>query len=298
VLFIFLMVSQSCAGGITGKVTPSVHESDGTVSSPGRFADHTVIDQFESIDSSSIQDASQIKLLVKHASTGGRISQVGLDFLQGTRDQEGGPSPYPLYKYDRRNWNWQEWRYDGLNRQRNLLERVIDKVAGENAMSRIKMKEFTPDVDLAYQDYDMMGMKFCYLDWKGLNWKYYTDMMLRLEAKYSETRFFWTTAALQHTWDAPESPAGAYQSISSFNEKIREYARTHQKPLYDIADIESHLDDGSLCTDTSGRVVLCPVYYSDDLGHPNQEGSVRLAKGFWWLVASMGGKYVTQLPME
>jgi len=54
--------------------------------------------------------------------------------------------------------------------------------------------------------------------------------------------------------------------------------------LYDIADIEVYAPDGSRCYSTCDRI--CGEY-TNDKGHPNQEGAVRLAKGFWVLMAKI-----------
>lgn len=291
----FLFFLQACTNSAGPRISSPVREESRSGDQNALIADHTSVAKFDSIDDVEVQGASGIMILFKHASTGARISQLGLEYMQGTGTQMNadGLALYPTYKYDRRNWIWQEWRYDGLHMEKNLFTKVIDKITGENAMSRIKMKEFVTDVTREHQNYDVMGMKFCYLDWKGLDWKVYRNMMLQLEVNYPDTRFIWATAAIQHSWDAPQSPAGAFQSLSAFNSKIREYARANNKPLFDIADIESHRADGSPCTDVAGREVLCPEYHADELGHPNLEGSIRLAKGFWRLTSFLGEKNFT-----
>jgi len=185
-LFIgWLIFSQACVGNVALQAVPTAQEKGNFGEKNAPVANHASVAEFDRIPDTALQVASSFRILFNHASTGGRISQLGLDYLQGTT---GNPSPYLIDKYDRRNWVWQEWRYDGLSRERNLVEKVIDKINGNNAMSRIKMSEFITDV-----------------------------------------------------------------------------AQDHQK--YDV---------------------ICPEYYSDELGHPNIEGSVRLAKGFWWLVTSLG----------
>jgi len=39
----------------------------------------------------------------------------------------------------------------------------------------------------------------------------------------------------------------------------------------------------------AGYEGLCGQYYSDGGGHPTTEASIQLAKGFWWLIAKLGG---------
>ena len=141
-------------------------------------------------------------------------------------------------------------------------------------------------------NYDVLGMKFCYVDGWNQDFNYYRQAMEQLEQAYPSKTFIWTTSAL---WS--ESAAGggnlpSCQNIQLFNQQLREYARTNNKVLYDIADIESHDPDGNYCQ-VEGCEALCNVY-SDGQGgggggHPDVDGSIRLAKGFWWLMSRISG---------
>lgn len=285
-LFAWLLAAQACAPAQPGKQGGGEARSAG-----GReiSATASVVEQFDAIPLAAVKQAAGQRVLFIHASTGGYVSRMGLNYLQGTvgRSDPEGASPYPVYQYDRRAWAWPEWRYDELQTPKTLLQRVVRKLTGTNSMSSIKLREFEADVREHQDEYDVIGMKLCYLDWKGLNWKQYRDGMERLEKQYPEKIFLWATIPLQYTWDAPASPAGAYRSITAFNDSIRAYAKSNAKPLFDVADIESHRADGTACTDSAGRAVLCQEYHLDELGHPNGEGSIRLAKGFWWLMAGL-----------
>jgi hypothetical protein len=73
--------------------------------------------------------------------------------------------------------------------------------------------------------------------------------------------------------------------MSDFNQQLRAYAKTNNKPLYDIAAIES---DGGSCM-VEGYEGMCLKYNDGGGGHPNKDGSIRLAKGFWWLMARLSG---------
>lgn len=289
ILIVWLLVSQACAPAQSSR--PG--RADGaSVDAREITAGAASVDQFDAIPQEAVERASARRVLYIHASTGGYVSQLGLNYLQGTVGQGDVESaaleaPYPAYQYDRRAWTWPEWRYDELQTRKSLLQRAIGKITGANSMSRIKLREFEADVNESQGQYDVMGMKLCYLDWKGLDWTQYRDVMERLEKQYPDKVFLWATVPLQYTWDAPESPSGAYRSIKAFNDAIRAYAKTNAKPLFDVADIESHRADGTACTDASGRAVLCAEYHSDELGHPNGDGSIRLAKGFWWLMAGL-----------
>jgi len=69
------------------------------------YVGHEAVAQFDDIPDWARIAASTKKVMFRHASVGGRISDVGLDCLQGTKS--GSPcDSYPDYKYDRRNWDW------------------------------------------------------------------------------------------------------------------------------------------------------------------------------------------------
>lgn len=110
------------------------------------------------------------------------------------------------------------------------------------------------------------------------------------------------------------------QVSTDFNNQMREYARTHNKFLLDVADIESHDPSGNPCYDnrdgvaySSGsasenypndgvnRPAVCQHYTPESdgghLGSPDV-GKIRLAKGFWILMARVAGwtPGITQSP--
>jgi hypothetical protein len=135
-------------------------------------------------------------------------------------------------------------------------------------------------------------MKYGYVDgWNqsaNIGRNYYINKMLALESQYPGKVFIWTTSIL---WHDPGGACGemfnSCQQIAEFNQQIRAYARAHNKPLYDMADIESHDHNGNPCT-IAGYEGLCTEWNEGGGGHPNIEGSIRLAKGFWWLIANLG----------
>jgi hypothetical protein len=140
-------------------------------------------------------------------------------------------------------------------------------------------------------------MKYCYVDgWNQSenvafdnNHGYYISKMEALEKQYPGKVFIYATSAL---WAHPESSCGGLfdscQQIAEFNQQVRAYARAHNKLLYDIADIESHDRNGNPCT-VGGYEGLCADWFEGGGGHPNTAGAIRLAKGFWWLMARMSG---------
>jgi hypothetical protein len=137
-------------------------------------------------------------------------------------------------------------------------------------------------------------MKFCYVDGWNQDFNYYREKMELLEHTYPQKTFIWTTSAL---WSEGLLDSGgvnpmSYEGVQTFNQQLRAYARANNKILYDLADIESHDPDGDLCQ-SNGIEALCPEYYSgfagDIGGHPDYTGSIRMAKGFWWLMARVSG---------
>ncbi len=103
-----------------------------------------------------------------------------------------------------------------------------------------------------------------------------------LQQRHPNTRMIWTTLALARVIGGEDS--------ARYNEQLREYIRTHGGYLLDLADIESHAPDGSLCVDDGGYPVICPHYTrGSEGGHPNALGSQRIARGLWMVMAHIAG---------
>jgi hypothetical protein len=128
-------------------------------------------------------------------------------------------------------------------------------------------------------------MKFCYIDTFQQDFARYRDAMLRLEAAHPDKTFIWATQAVSQHPDWINGTGG--QITQAFNRQLRAYAQANNKILYDIAAIESHHPDGSPCYTAVERI--CEAYSADRVGHPSQDGAIRLAKGFWWLMARIAG---------
>ena len=248
-------------------------------------ADHSVVGQFEQIPKSAIDAAAAKKTLFMHQSTGDIIDYSGLQCLAGLHND---PSNYPqeciTYAenrdagrwpwYDKSKWAWEIWP--------TPLSDAMEKT-----------DEFVDVVHARAGNYQVIGMKYCYVDgWNqsfNVEQSYYINKMLALEAQYPEKTFIWATSAL---WYDPGTACGSTwnscEAISEFNQQVRTYARAHNKPLYDVADIESHDRNGNPCT-VHGYEGMCADWYDNSGGHPNTVGAIRLAKGFWWLMSRMSG---------
>ena len=239
-------------------------------------ADHNSISSFSSIPPTYLQAAAAIKTLFMHQSTGESIDYMGLKCLAGLRNWEDFPQECSTYApndpYDDRNWNWQIW-----------AEPMADAPG--------KTDEWVSVVNAQQQNYTVLGMKFCYVDGWNQDFDYYKTKMEQLEQAYPQKTFIWSTSVL---WAQSEVGGNldSATNIQTFNQQLRAYARANNKVLYDLADIESHDPNGNFCQ-SNGVEALCTAYYTGmgggGGGHPDVNGSIRLAKGFWHLMARISG---------
>lgn len=126
---------------------------------------------------------------------------------------------------------------------------------------------------------DVFQNKFCYID-QDADFATYRDSMVSLEATYPTKTFVW--------WTMPLETTGANNALrAAFNQAVRAYCAEHDRPLYDIADVESHTVDGTAVTE-SGNEALDPAQSSDG-GHLNELGAARAAAAQWALMAQLAG---------
>jgi hypothetical protein len=298
-----LINSPTLPGGNTPTNTPTPTATIAPSATPpsggtGMIADYTILPQFSEIPQINIQNASALKTLFMHQSTGGYIDDSGLNCLAGLRPWNSYPTECFTYAdhlpngwplYPRPNWSWDFWPSP-----------MADAIAKTNQFVSL----MTP---ATVNNYDVLGMKYCYVDgWNqsdNVGWTnptnptrpagLYINTMLDLENQYPGKTFIWATSPL---WNDPGSacdpgnPFNSCAQIAAFNQQVRIYAKDprHPKPLYDIADIESHDANGNPCT-AAGYEGLCTQWYDSGGGHPNIAGAIRLAKGFWWLMARISG---------
>ena len=79
---------------------------------------------------------------------------------------------------------------------------------------------------------------------------------------------------------------------TSFNNQMRTYAIANEVPLMDIADIQSHRPNGTLCVDNQGnnQPALCDEYTEEiNGGHLNTLGKQIMAKAYWVMMARLAG---------
>lgn len=245
------------------------------------IADHRVLSQFDEIPDSAIRSAAEIDTLFMHQSTGNNIEFLGLRCLAGLQDGLEDPegaecAGYTDGLYDHlSNWEWPEW------------DTPMADAPG-------KADEWVNVAESRQAEFSVLGMKFCYVDGYNQDFDYYREKMEALEAAHPGKIFIWSTSALWSKDELINNPNNqvSFDSIQEFNRRLREYALENDKYLYDIAAIESHDPSGAPCQ-YQGYEVLCDEYYDGfgggGGGHPDILGSIRLAKGFWWLMARISG---------
>ena len=244
------------------------------------IADHTTIDRFSSIPGNALNAASAITALFMHQSTGNNIKTLGLECLSGVNaDPSYFPAECTIYAsnppstpYDNHNWAWRLWNTP----MADAIEKTDQWVSIANSQQ---------------QNYQVLGMKFYYVDGWNQDFNYYRQKMEQLELAYPQKKFIWSTSALWAQSAVADNLISA-EEIQAFNQALRAYAIANHKILYDIADIESHDPNGNACR-SNGYEALCDVYTDGQGGggggHPDVDGSIRLAKGFWWLMAGISG---------
>ncbi|MBK9270832.1 MAG: SGNH/GDSL hydrolase family protein [Saprospiraceae bacterium] len=129
--------------------------------------------------------------------------------------------------------------------------------------------------------------------------KNHANTLDAFEQKYPNKKVVWWTTSLARGIGTPES--------QEFNQQMREYAISHQKILFDVADILSHAPDGTECYDNRDGIeyltenhpddglalaAICPQYTTEtEGGHLGSisAGGIRVSKAFWVLVARING---------
>jgi len=258
---------------------------------PGQtlIIDHRSIADFDHIPDSYISAAIDLRVLFRHASVGGNISD-GLDCLMNNFDTRPSHcdrdlAPGEIFydpKYDRSNWRFDFHNEANpnpgwWNKEIYFINRVDNLGPGE--------------------PYNVVGFKFGYVDattGSNIADKFFEDDpndgfpsvedLEQMEVNHPDKIHMWWTMGLARAVGTIES--------ESFNQQMRAYAATNGKILLDIADVESHQPDGSPCFDNRGDGIeaICEDY-TDEVngGHLNARGKQRMAKAIWVLMASIAG---------
>jgi len=146
-----------------------------------------------------------------------------------------------------------------------------------------KITQFETWVAANASQFDVFQNKFCYID-PAVDFATYRDSMNKLATTYPSKIFVWWTIPIT-TDDADNAKR------QSFNRQVRDYCKSNDKPLFDIADIESHKADGTAVTGSGSEAL--DAAQSSDGGHLNGLGAARAAMAQWALMAKVAGAAVT-----
>lgn len=233
-------------------------------------ADHRSVDGEDSIPREWLDRARLLTVSFGHQSVGDNI----LDGLRRLAQRD--PSRYAVAIEEDPGTAWFAKR-PGIGHYR----------IGRNGNPASKIEDFARRVSLHGGAVSIAMMKLCYVDIEGSNRKagpaqifaLYRDAIEALERRHPTVRFVWWTQPITRRGDGARD---------EFNRLVREYAVARGKPLFDIADIESHEPDGKPAVDNPFGERLHDGY-TEDGGHLNAEGRLRAARAWWWLVARLGG---------
>ena len=254
------------------------------------------VDLFDQIPNEYINAAADLDMMFVDRSVGQNINE-GLDCLSYSSNVVA-PSACrrshsnPLYdlpietwdrSYDRSNWSFHFW----------------DEAVGCTTWSE-KVGCFFTIADRMINQKDVLSFQFSYLSvdsnstiadlpggffWNSSNLIDVYDHEA-YEAQHPNKIFIYWTTSLARTIGTDVS--------NSFNNQMRQYAISNNKILFDVADILSHLPDGTPCYDNvdGQNLAICPHYttelYGGHLGSVSK-GKIMVAKAYWVLMAQIAG---------
>jgi hypothetical protein len=258
-----------------------VRETQVFEASNTRIVNHDSISKFDQIPDSFIASASQLHILFRHNSVGWYMSR-GLDCLMNKvqprpSDCDSGLNPSQIVynsKYNRNNFQFEfngDFCYNQFPGWYDVVACFVsrfDALSSQLNGGSFKFGYTQTTADLATLFFNPIH--------NDRNTS--INDLTALEARHPDKKIFYTTSAI---------PQAAFVDAENYNVEMRKYAISNNKYFFDIADIESHHQDGSPCIN-NGVESLCPEYTFDG-GHPNALGMQRLAKAWWVMMARLAG---------
>ncbi|MCZ7557393.1 MAG: hypothetical protein M5R41_13415 [Bacteroidia bacterium] len=270
------------------------------------IVDHTSVALFDSIPPQYKAAAENLRMLFMDRSVGGNIHDAlsclsfphasAPNFCKRYQHRDSAYAVDPSEVYWNGTWNRSRWRYEfwpsGCSEDANCFVNFVE-----------------PRID----SFDVVGFQFSYLAvMPGTNLIHPVDGFFGsrtdrgtatsykdFAARHPEKTIIWWTTSLARGIGSPES--------QTFNDAMRQYARTHDLVLFDVADILSHDPSGNPCYDNRDGVqyltennpddglnipAICPQYTTEtEGGHLGSisAGGIRVAKAFWVLMARIAG---------
>jgi hypothetical protein len=285
--------------------------------------DHTSVALFDQIPDEYLAAARDLKYMFSDRSVGANIDAALNCFTASS--WETSPA-YCRNDYYDQNWNWKTFPASGSAPARILFAPDPAKYNRDNWIFEARTggwseltQDFIQGLAPAYVDkVDALTYQFTYLnvtdrdDIADPNKGFFADNPDRYDiydleaymAQHPDKEFvFWTTSLARGI---------GTQVSTDFNEQIRQYVREHGLFLLDIADIESHTDQGIPCYDNRDGIEYCSQagkcenYPDDGVDLPSicqdfttetdgghlgsvSGGGIQIAKAFWVLMARVAG---------
>jgi len=296
----------------TAPPTPPPATSTVSPTGPVLRVDHSSIALFDSIPDAYLEAAADLSMVYIDRSVGLNISE-GLDCLTAPTDEAARnhcrrtDHRNPAYSVDPAVLDWSH--PGGYDRSRW----VFLPWEGDCASWSDEVDCFLRMVEPIVDDFDVLSYQFSYLevaagsDIAAAPGGFLSDNPDRtdvfdleaFEAAHPDKVFLYWTTSLARGIGTVEA--------EQFNDQMRLYARSHGKPLFDVADILSHDPSGNPCYDNRDGVAyqdenlsddgldlpaICPHYTTEtDGGHLGSvsAGKIRVAQAFWVLMAQVAG---------
>lgn len=246
--------------------TPNPDQADPNWPEGGIVADHPAADRFDAIPAAFIEAAkSNYRIFYGHTSHGNQIL-VGMDMIfamDANYARNAGPGTLSIEE---------EWSDLGEEGDLGWVETTRSALNRDGSDINMVMWSWCGGVSANTQE--------------GIN--AYLDAMDQLETEFPNVVFVYMTGHLDGT-----GPTG---NLNVRNNQIRDYCRSHDKVLFDFADIESYDPNGNYYPNGTDWCEWCEVWCEThdcpgcgDCDHSVCFNCYRKGMAFWWMMARIAG---------